>query len=147
MKNLNQIKKIAILCIYIGFIFSNSLRTADASSVQSGFFVSIAETVLAFFSITANRSVLSFIIRKTAHFTEYFILGLLSQAVFFTQKKSIRKILSAMITVFIPIIDECLQLITPGRSCEIRDMCIDAAGILCGILLFTLLKRRHNTHH
>ena len=38
--------------------------------------------------------------------------------------------------------DEFHQLFVAGRSCEVRDMCIDAAGVLCGVLVIVLWKRK-----
>ena len=34
--------------------------------------------------------------------------------------------------------DEFHQLFVAGRSCEVRDMCIDAAGVLCGVMVVWL---------
>ena len=43
--------------------------------------------------------------------------------------------------------DEFHQLFVPGRSGEIRDVCLDSAGVLVGVfigrLLWTALRRRH----
>lgn len=38
--------------------------------------------------------------------------------------------------------DEFHQLFVPGRSCQFRDVCIDSAGILTGIVLFSLIKHQ-----
>ena len=36
--------------------------------------------------------------------------------------------------------DELHQLFVPGRSCQFRDVCIDSAGVLAGVLVFSLIK-------
>ena len=36
--------------------------------------------------------------------------------------------------------DEIHQYFVPGRSCEFRDICIDSAGVLCGIFCLCLFK-------
>ena len=46
------------------------------------------------------------------------------------------------IGTFYAVTDEIHQLFSPGRSCEFRDMCIDCAGVLTGILLIILLRKR-----
>ena len=38
--------------------------------------------------------------------------------------------------------DEIHQLFVPGRSCEFRDICIDAVGVLAGVLLMRAIERR-----
>ena len=42
--------------------------------------------------------------------------------------------------------DEVQQAFVPGRSCEFRDMCIDAAGVLLGaaflLLILHLIQRK-----
>ena len=39
------------------------------------------------------------------------------------------------------IIDEIHQSFVPGRSCEIRDMCIDAVGVLVGMILMKTVRK------
>ena len=39
------------------------------------------------------------------------------------------------------ITDEFHQYFVDGRSCEIRDVCIDAAGIITGIIIMILIER------
>ena len=75
------------------------------------------------------------LVRKLAHFTEYFILGLL---VLFTLKEYGIK------NLFIPIIvcvlyassDEIHQLFVDGRSASVIDVLIDSLGSILSILLF-----------
>ena len=40
--------------------------------------------------------------------------------------------------------DEIHQIFVPGRSCELRDILIDSAGVLVGILAFQLLRRTYS---
>ncbi len=140
MKNFGSIKKWLILCIYISFIFSNSLTPARLSSNNSDFVASLTGHFLSIFNISIAFHILTFIIRKTAHFMEYFFLGLLFQTTSSSLNHKTKHILTACMTVLIPICDELLQSITPGRSCEIRDMLIDASGILCGLLIYHLVS-------
>ena len=41
--------------------------------------------------------------------------------------------------------DEIHQLFVPGRSCELRDICIDAVGVLCGCLIIRLWTHYRTT--
>lgn len=141
MINLNFIKKLILLCIYITFVFSNSLTPATLSTNNSDYVASIAGNFLSMMKISITFSILTFIIRKAAHLTEYFFLGVLFQTTFseFSKKKKIYII--SLLTILIPICDELLQKITPGRSCEIRDMLLDATGIMIGLLTYHLLSQ------
>ena len=38
--------------------------------------------------------------------------------------------------------DEVHQLFVEGRSCEVRDMLLDSAGVAAGVLLMNWLKSR-----
>ena len=80
---------------------------------------------------------ISFIVRKCAHATEYAILaGLYWHALKGSLSISLRRItvIAWSLTVLYAITDEIHQIFVPGRSCELRDVCIDAAGALVGLL-------------
>ena len=80
---------------------------------------------------------ISFIVRKCAHATEYAILaGLYWHALKGSLSTSLRRITAMAwgFTVLYAITDEIHQTFVPGRSCELRDVCIDAAGALAGLL-------------
>ena len=57
------------------------------------------------------------------------------------------KVLAWEIGAFYAVTDEFHQFFVAGRSCEFRDMCIDAAGVLCGCVLYSLfhLITEHRT--
>ena len=81
---------------------------------------------------------ISFIVRKCAHATEYAILaGLYWHALKGSLSISLRRItvIAWSLTVLYAITDEIHQTFVPGRSCELRDVCIDAAGALVGLLV------------
>ena len=39
--------------------------------------------------------------------------------------------------------DEFHQTLVPGRSGEVLDVCIDAAGVLCGVVIMSVLVGRY----
>ena len=43
-------------------------------------------------------------------------------------------------------IDELHQYFVPGRACQIRDVCIDTAGVLAGVLLVLWISRMSRRH-
>lgn len=119
-------------------IFIMSSFNAEESANQSNFIVNIIASI---FNIN-NISLLSLIIRKLAHFTEYLILGVLVINMF--TKNNVRKayLLSILLCIIYATSDEIHQIFTPGRACQIKDILIDSIGSITGIYLFKLLKKR-----
>ena len=81
--------------------------------------------------------------RKIAHFTEYFIFGILLLTTLRLYVDKIReKIFNILfIGLAVPVIDEFIQLFVDGRGGEIRDVIIDFSGVLTGMLLSFLIIR------
>lgn len=87
----------------------------------------------------------SFLVRKTAHFTLYFILGFLVILYILEYIPiSFKSLLIVIIIVFLyAVSDEVHQLFVSGRSCEIRDIFIDTlGGMLYPILYFRIKRNR-----
>lgn len=136
---------ITLLLMYI--IFRYSAQPADESQQLSDGIVYYA--IILFEKIVPNITfdTASFIVRKAAHMTEYLLLGFFwSQTVvnFKKLRDHIREIQTGFLRMFlsswiVPVLyaisDEIHQSYVPGRSCEIRDMCIDACGALIGVLI------------
>lgn len=88
-----------------------------------------------------HTELLETIIRKGAHFTEYFILGMLmSQTV--KEAKSKRRVLLPWVAgTLVACCDETIQLFSDGRAGRVADVLLDSSGVLCGcVLLYLLLK-------
>ena len=82
------------------------------------------------------------VIRKLAHFTEYMLVGLLSLWIWLLWKAK-RLRCSAFVLVQLVIsasLDEFHQYFVPGRYASIRDVLIDTAGGLTGMLLVLLIS-------
>ncbi len=128
---------IAITILIMLFIFLQSALPADLSQLESGFIVSRLAGWL-----QMDEGQLSWIVRKGAHFTEYLILGV---SLFLTVR-DLRKRVSFWIPwaagAAYAVTDELHQAFVPGRSCELRDMLIDACGVLLGVALMYGIKRR-----
>lgn len=102
------------------------------------------------------QEMLQFPVRKTAHFSEYALLGMLTLNMLWRLARegswpSPRAWLSAhaptswklalvawALTVAYSVTDEVHQVFVPGRTCKVMDIGIDAAGALTGIVLMTL---------
>ena len=131
-------KKINILLViaWMIFIFVMSNFNATESSNQSNFIVNIISHL---FNIT-NINLLTFIIRKLAHFTEYLILGILISNYLNSYHKKIY--LSTIICFVYAISDEVHQIFVPGRSFQIRDIIIDTMGAIFGIIIYRICRQK-----
>ena len=146
----------ALLCMVL--IFAFSAQTADTSSATSG---SLIERILSllpsgFDSMSAARQTelvesLQFFVRKGAHFTVYALLGMLclQPAYVLVHRVPRAAFWSWCATALYAVTDEIHQYFVPGRSCEVRDMLIDAIGAALGILclagIVCLIRRRKKT--
>lgn len=128
---------IILLVLWMGVIFYFSNSTANVSDTHSGFFVNIINDI---FNID-NIGLVTTIVRKLAHFTEYVILGILMFNVLkdYNIKRVI--IISIILCIFYAISDEVHQLFIDGRSFEIYDICIDSIGSIVGNFIFKTIKR------
>lgn len=80
-----------------------------------------------------------FVIKKIAHFTEYFIFTVLvyralSNTTNLSKKKSL--VISFIITVVYAVSDELHQSFIPGREPRVRDVFIDASGSAFALFMF-----------
>ena len=130
--------------VWMLFIFIQSSLPADLSSTESSFFVDLICSW-----VKADPELVTFFVRKSAHFAEYLLLGASLLAAFVTVKrekphKGIRTAIlpAGIVGAVYAVSDEIHQRFVPGRSCELRDMIIDCIGIGTGILIMILLIRR-----
>ena len=97
--------------------------------------------------ITEERLNLAhFIVRKTAHFTEYAILALLAARAFITSSRvPLRRrwlVAALLLVVVYALADEYHQTFVPTRTGSIYDSFIDMSGGATALLLLTLWRRR-----
>lgn len=85
----------------------------------------------------------NFMIRKTAHFCEYAILGMWSILMFLQVDISNRAcaLFGISLCALYAMSDELHQYFVPGRACQFRDMCIDTAGAAVGVILIMLIRQ------
>ena len=132
----------ALLIFQMIFIFTMSSFGHTSSDAQSNLFVDfIAQNFPHVRHGLENNlislSTLIFLVRKTAHFTEYAILG----SLFFLNLKSWQKsksstsmniLLSLIFSSLYACTDELHQIFVPGRSAQFRDILIDTLGASFG---------------
>lgn len=138
-------KYASVVCLVLWtlFIWGNSLQPADLSGARSGAVTEIASQWVPWLT--------DHIVRKTAHFTEYAVLGFLLAAVLFLALGGKRQKLPLVLLlgVVTPLLDETIQLFVPGRSGAVQDVLLDCGGVLFGLavgsLLFRLITKRRRT--
>ena len=86
-----------------------------------------------------NVADLNHIVRKYAHFFAYLLLGgLVSVAMNYDVKGKKRITITIIFCVLYAISDEIHQIFVPGRGPQVKDVLIDSAGALIGILMFEI---------
>ena len=129
-----------LVALMVIFIFSNSAASAGTSNGMSLTVSEWVRPVLNTVGLHPETDFLNFVIRKLAHFSEYALLGCLIAIAYRLQPWSWMKSKAALLPFFIiPVLDENLQRFSAGRSCELRDMLIDSAGMAAGLFLAIVL--------
>lgn len=135
---------IIINCITI-FYFSN--QVANVSSNSSGRIVNFIAQIIPYLKNMPDdekqiicSEILQPIVRKTAHFSIYTMLGffIMNFSLTFKQYKYRNFAISWGLGTLYAITDEFHQFFIPGRSCEFRDVCIDSVGVFTGIIVAIL---------
>lgn len=116
------------------FFFSSQIAS-DSSNLSGG--------VMGFVNNLLKLSLDMHTIRKIAHFSEYFILGILSLNVLSCyQKVSLKRNAEALLFCFLyACSDEIHQVFVPGRGPAIFDVLIDTLGSLVGIMFLYVFIR------
>lgn len=145
MKKINLI--LVIIWMIIIFCFSNQSAT-ESSKLSDGLINKTITKVYKIFepNITTEeeKQIIEkyvYPVRKLAHFTLYFILGIL---VFnYLKHFNINAILiSLCICVLYAITDEIHQFFIPGRACQIFDVFIDSMGSLTSLTILNLINKK-----
>lgn len=132
-----------LLVIWMIFIFYMSAQPDDISNSQSGFVIKLLQSI-GIDSSGNNIGLLTTIVRKGAHFSEYAILGLLSYNVmknYFTKKRA--RIVAVLIVFFYACSDEFHQLFVSGRAGKITDVIIDTSGGIFSVLVIWMINLKN----
>ncbi|MBR2100724.1 MAG: VanZ family protein [Eubacterium sp.] len=122
-----------LTAVAMGLVFFFSSRNADESSLQSGWLLDILNKIF------RNEVLSDFVIRKTAHFTEFAGLCFLFNFSFYYTYGKPKRILSLVLTSAYAATDEFHQLFVEGRACQFTDWLIDTAGALAGLAAFAVI--------
>jgi VanZ family protein len=137
-----QFINIILLLIWLSVIFVLSSEPSAVSSSRSGAIVDTIKTINPSVIDTEN---ITFLVRKAAHITAYFILGIIMfRVVRMYSRLPIKAIiLSILFVALYAISDELHQLLVNGRSGEVRDVLIDTCAGALGVFVTYLFIRWH----
>lgn len=91
-----------------------------------------------------NRETISFCVRKLAHFSIYFVGGILLFEFYSTFDVTKKRIfgMSALTGICYACFDEFHQLFISGRSGQFRDVCIDSTGVIIALIIITVIANK-----
>ena len=123
-------KKLILLLIIItvAFIWIHSIMPPDVSGDESQRVVEILENVF------GDGNVDEHFVRKLAHFTEFFILGLELMTYFDNMY------ICAFHGLFIAAMDETIQIVS-SRGSSLLDVWLDFFGCICGMVLLIIIAK------
>ena len=142
MKNKLHWRIILNYTLLIAWMVMIFLLSSEGKAVSTGRSDMIVET-LQNFGVSGQTDLLTFIVRKSAHFIAYLVLGILAYNAFGIHKFKSRILfmLSSGLVILYAVSDEIHQLLVPGRSGEIRDVLIDSSAGIIGICLAHIVLR------
>lgn len=123
----------ALVICNLAFIWGNSLLPGTVSGAFSDWVKTLLEGLLPGGGIQSTGGGL---LRKAAHFTEFAALGMcLSWHLGMRGRRPGWALLWGAAAAWT---DETIQRFVPGRCCSVKDMAIDCAGVLTGMILLCL---------
>lgn len=133
--------KLGLLIIWLGVIYYLSSQNGEASAdLSNGLLKQIAD-LLKIADIGQFIETYKVLIRKLAHFIEYFVLGVL---LYINMKEYTNKnviVICIVLCALYATSDEIHQLMVSDRAFMISDIILDTFGGSCAILLSSLISR------
>ena len=121
------------------FIFSNSIKDIETSRSDSDIIVNIVEEMV--IKVKNNNDFnLDYIVRKSAHFFEFGVLGIVTVFMWLqtNTKHKIMLLLVYSYVTMVAFVDELIQKFT-DRGSQLLDVGIDIVGAYAGITVVLLI--------
>ena len=125
----------ALLILLLVFIWGHSCMPKGASREESGAVLALLRPLLG--PLIGEENVTQHLVRKLAHFGEFFCLGIVLALRFPFRLKS--QLLAGGSALLAGLIDETIQLFS-DRGPAITDVWLDFSGATAAILLLALLR-------
>ena len=140
MKRIRVISLIFVMGIAVTILLFSS-QNGDKSGVSSGQFTEIILDVMGEEEAAEERMLeIGFLIRKLAHFSEYFALATSIYIFVWTYGISLAEttLLSVLCATAYAATDELHQYFVPGRNASALDILLDSMGSVAGVLAIRL---------
>jgi len=139
VKNIKRIIYLILVIIWMIIVFSfsnqNGTKSQGSSDIITNKIVEISDDYFAL-DIKSSEDTISFVVRKLAHLSTYFLGGILIYN--FINTFSINKkyiiIFSIVLGVVYACTDELHQLFIDGRSAQMMDVFIDSCGVVLAVV-------------
>ncbi|MBO4622808.1 MAG: VanZ family protein [Bacilli bacterium] len=144
--NKRKIIYLIMLFAWLAFIYGNSLLNGATSGSLSGGITEKIYNILVNIHVNIRIETLHLIIRKLAHITEFFILGIIMFLNVYQYFKEPKYYIgfSLGLCILASLIDETIQTFIDGRSGSIVDVGIDSIGFILSILIMTIITINTN---
>ena len=137
-KDRDKIISWVLMLGWMAFIFYMSHKPGDISTEQSDVIVDLIKKI----GLNIDGEIISFLVRKAAHVTEYMILFFLIYWVLSLNFKFNKtKLVAFLVMAAYASSDEIHQTFIIGREGSLRDVCIDSLGGLIGIAVLIIINR------
>lgn len=132
-----KIVYLLIIIAYIIFIFSNSVESREASTGKSTGLLSMINSFLDSLNLPIRMS--EHFLRKTAHFVEFFLLGLMFSSYLGLYKKEQGSyyVYASFASCLVAMTDETIQYFS-NRGSMLLDVWLDFSAASLAIALFFL---------
>ena len=143
---------LVITLLWVAVIFSFSLQPAGTSSQLSlglgHWLIDLLPSAIEDKLMAMPQAQLEFLhtlLRKAGHFSEYFILGILSMFTVLQSKFCHKKWIGPGFCLLVASVDETIQLFVSGRSGQVSDVLLDLVGALCGIIILIGVRKLYGS--
>ena len=134
-----------LVILNLAFIWGNSLLDGEKSNALSDTVIGLMRNIAGIFisggsdgaASAGGSGVISFLVRKAAHITEFLILAALLGLLDRNGTRLPQRLLAGLSAA---LIDETIQLYT-GRTSLVTDVWIDFSGFAAGTLMIFLILR------
>mgnify|MGYP004691719423 FL=1 len=140
---------LSITCMGIIFYFS-SRNTIESNSTSKNLIRNVIDKYESITGKNINKeslvTKLNYPVRKLAHFSIYFLLGLVVYSLFLHTNMKHKLLFSILTCVVYALFDEIHQLFVLGRTGQVLDVFIDSMGSIIGMLIIKILTNSKTRH-
>ncbi|OGS53477.1 MAG: hypothetical protein A2Y20_02650 [Firmicutes bacterium GWF2_51_9] len=135
---MNMRRRIAFILYlaWILLILGFTLQNGEASATTSKWYVEALHGLFMKIDLQVSLELLTTIIRKGAHFSEYAVLGGLS-----SMNARMNQNRLFYLSALLPFLDETIQTQIDGRAGRFSDVLIDLSGYLLGYLIGRMTRK------